>query len=296
VADHQEVVAMELLSINPRQNSPATAAPEINDNKPTILVVEDNPDMRHYVVQSINDEYQVLTAQDGVAGCEIAISQVPDLIISDIMMPKKDGYQLTSELREHETTNHIPIILLTARGDRDSRLKGWHEKADEYLTKPFDAEELNIRINNLLAIRNLVKQRFAQTVLATTETVEPEPVYQDVQQLQFVEKLDEVLEELYIESATAIVDIADKMAMSERQLFRKLKSILDITPAEYMRRFRLEKAKTLLQQGRSVSFATFEVGFSTNSYFGKCFKAQYGLSPSDYKKSLQRTEASSAEA
>jgi len=125
--------------------------------------------MRTYIVDSIRDKYQVITAKDGEEGLKMAISDVPDLIISDVMMPKMDGYEVTHQLRKNDLTNHIPIILLTARGDRESRLKGWFEKADEYLTKPFDSEELKIRLNNLLEIRDILKKRFAETAFSAKQ-------------------------------------------------------------------------------------------------------------------------------
>jgi signal transduction histidine kinase/DNA-binding response OmpR family regulator len=287
---NKEVVAMELMSIagqlSPSSSKKINLEQVFQTGNPSVLVIEDNSDMRSYIEQSLCDDFQVTCANDGQQGVELATSMVPDLIISDIMMPKKDGYQVTHELRSHPVTSHIPIILLTAKGDRDSRLKGWHQKADEYLTKPFDVVELKLRLHSLLEIRNIVKKRFAQTVFevpASAQTCNNSP--QENQQQNFVDQLNKTLEALYTQTDVSIADFADKMAVSERQLYRKLKSTLDITPLEYIRRFRLEKAKQLLQQGKSVSFVTFEVGFSTQSYFGKCFKAQFGQSPGDYKKS-----------
>ena len=286
---NSEALAMELMSISnhvaehPKNKS--ASATSLSSKKPIVLVIEDNLDMREYIIESIESDYHTLTARDGEEGLKIAIEEVPDLIISDIMMPKKDGYQTTQALRENEVTNHIPIILLTARGDRASRLKAWQEKADEYLTKPFDAEELGIRLSNLLDIRNILKKRFSETVFNTTPTqaskdneTELDSIKQKLQ-YDFIQKLDQFLEIHFTDPSTSIQMLASAVIMSERQLFRKLKSVFDMTPSEYLRRFRLEKAKQLLIEGKSVSYTTFEVGFASQSYFSKCFKAQFGYSP-----------------
>ena len=290
-----EIIAMELMSLTNQSSIESESSLESNQNSSnqlsTVLVIEDNKDMRDYIVNSIKGDYQVLTAKDGEEGLSIAISEIPDLIISDIMMPKMDGYETTNQLRKNQLANHIPVVLLTARGDRESRLKGWHEKADEYLTKPFDTEELKIRLKNLLEIRNILKKSFAENLFETKPSLDQTDVHpaddvelnRNKQQTLFIEKLNYSLEKFYTEPSIPIARFASEVAMSERQLFRKLKSVLDMTPSEYLRRFRLEKAKVLLDEGQSVSFATFEVGFATQSHFSKCFKAQYGLSPRDYK-------------
>ncbi len=302
---NQEIIAMELMSLTGQSKSEVSSSETkrsiLAENKPLVLVIEDNQDMREFIAESINDDYLAITAKDGAEGVALAIKEIPDLIISDIMMPNIDGYQTTRLLRENELTNHIPIVLLTARGDRDSRIKGWTEKADEYLTKPFDVEELKIRLSNLLEIRDILKRRFSESIFnkefasepptqviqtldsLVSETSEPS-LNQAKQQAQeeFVRQIELRLEKIYINPDVSVADIAANLAMSERQLFRKLKSVLDMTPAEYLRRFRLEKAKALLAEGRSISYTAMEVGFSSQSYFGKCFRAQYGMTPSEF--------------
>lgn len=293
---NNEIIAMELMSITSQTSKTSQESqqlsPDSEINKPSVLVIEDNQDMRDYITENIKGDYRVLTAKDGEQGVEIAIAEIPDLIISDVMMPKMDGYEVTHQLRQNQLTNHIPIVLLTARGDRESRLKGWFEKADEYLTKPFDTEELKIRLNSLLEIRDILKKRFAENAFQVNDTSNDEKKpstdnqqpSRNKQQQAFITKLNGQLESLYIEPTTAVAQIASILAMSERQLYRKLKSIMDMTPGEYLRRYRLEKAKTLLEDGESVSFAAFEVGFSTQSNFSKCFKAQFGFSPREIKR------------
>ena len=289
-----EIIAMEIMGLSkqgvPQENSSDDV--QAKDAKDaTALIIEDNDDMRQFITESIQHEYRVITANNGEEGVKLALEEVPDLIISDIMMPKMDGYQVTSALRSNFVTNHIPIVLLTARGDRDSRLKGWQQKADDYLTKPFDVEELLLRLKNLLDIRDILKKRFAETAF------EPAPLpssdnnnsdsKQKQQQLEFTDKVNRVLEELHGNQNLSVSQIAQNFAMSDRQFFRKLKNTVDMSPSEYLRRFRLEKAKTLIREGKSSSAVAYEAGFTSQSYFGKCFKAQFGMSPGEFKKQCE---------
>ncbi len=264
-----------------------------SSTKPTVLVIEDNDDMRQYIVESISEQFNTLVAVNGQQGVELATQEVPDLIISDIMMPVMDGYQTTKALRETQITNHIPVVLLTARGDRDSRLRGWEEKADEYITKPFDVEELIIRISNLIEIRNILKRRFSETVFEKTEETLESPeedsgnlsiVEINTQRLQqeFIEQLNQHIESVYMEAELTVVDIAKAINMSERQFYRKLRSVIDMTPSEYLRRFRLEKSKEILRSGKTANYTAFEVGFSSQAYFSRCFKVQYNMTPKQF--------------
>jgi ligand-binding sensor domain-containing protein/signal transduction histidine kinase/DNA-binding response OmpR family regulator len=263
---------------------------QLDSDKPTLLVIEDNIDLRNYISENLADNYLVITAINGEDGVKIAKAEVPDIIISDVMMPKLDGFQTTKALRNDALTNHIPIILLTARGDRESRLKGWRENADEYLTKPFDMEELRIRLKNLLELRNILKKRYAEIVFTQQPVPHKVANPQALDELsainhEFILQLNKKLDGLYDNPKISIIEIAKSLAISERQLYRKLRSVADLSPNEYLRRYRLEKSIALLNEGKSSNYVAFEVGFSSQSYFGKCFKAQYGLSPTDYKKS-----------
>jgi len=294
-----EIIAMELMSLTEQTKTPIdndiekSITTQNENDKPTILVIEDNQDMRDYIVGSIADDYQTLTASNGEEGIELAKREVPDLIVSDIMMPQKDGFETTKALRNDDITSHIPIILLTALGDHENRIKGWQEKADEYLTKPFNVDELKTRIVNLLAIRSILKKRFSESIFdAKKESSESVKINNDESgiaeksqyQLQekFVNLLNEKLEIHYDNTSISVADIARALTMSERQIARKLKSTLDMTPTEYLRRFRLDKAREKLRQGKSATETAYDVGFSSPSYFAKCFKAQYGVSPSGF--------------
>lgn len=279
----ESLIDIELMSLAAQVSSLSDTHTnsESSSQQNTILVIEDNDDMKQFIQESISPNYHIITASDGEQGLKIATQEIPDLIISDIMMPKLDGYQVTNELRKQTTTSHIPIILLTAKDDRVSRLKGWHEKADEYLTKPFDIDELNIRIKSLLDIRDLLKGSFSQTVFQITTD---SPKKDSNHQLEFVNSLNLLLSECYSDSEIKIQQIAMKIAMSERQLSRKLKSVVNMTPAEYLRKYRLEKAKGLLAGKLSITQVAHEVGFTSSSYFTSCFKAYVGCKPSEYDK------------
>lgn len=300
-ASNQEVIDLELESLGGQAemandtitDNTHTFDATVDNNKPSLLIVEDNPDMRDYIRQTQQGHYNCSVASNGREGVEKAQAQVPDIIVSDVMMPEMDGYELTRQIKSDTRTSHIPVILLTARGDKQSRLKGWHEKADEYLTKPFDPQELHIRINNLLAIRNILRQRFNQTVFEPPELQEqPQPpavatpTAEELKlqaQAEFIDALNTVLEGVYQSQKTTIGEIATALAMSERQLFRKLKGTVDMKPTEYLRRFRLKKSCILLSEGVVSSIVAFEVGFNSHSYFTRCFGAQYGCAPSEFK-------------
>lgn len=294
------IVAMELMSLT-QQTIPSYLLATNNNvkqknEKLKILVIEDNHDMSHYIVSCLSDNYFMLTAYDGFEGVKLAEQEVPDLIISDVMMPKLDGYQTMQRIRENPITNHIPIILLTSRQDLESKLKGWHHQADEYLTKPFNVDELKIRIDNLLAIRNILKSHHSKMMLkgqhVSLEVLEKMTDTSAIEQIKkqenFIEKLNKTLEGSYTDTSITVKTIAKSLAMSERQLFRKLKSILGTTPTEYLRHFRLEKSCILLAQGQSAINTAFDTGFSSQSYFGKCFKSAYGYPPSEFKQHLQK--------
>jgi ligand-binding sensor domain-containing protein/signal transduction histidine kinase/DNA-binding response OmpR family regulator len=293
------IVAMELMSLtqqtalSPIKHS-ANFSSTAQEEKVKILIIEDNHDMNQYMVDCLADDYIVLSAYDGLEGVNLAIQEVPDLIISDIMMPILDGYQATQKIRANPITDHIPIILLTSRHDLESKLKGWHHHVDEYLTKPFNVEELRLRIESLLAIRNILKNKKNQKAVKSAhieqnlleKLIDAAAIEQISKQDIFIEKLNEVLEKKYTDTSITVNTVAKAMAMSERQLFRKLKSILGATPTDYLRRFRLEKACLLLAQGKSAVNTTFDTGFSSQSYFSKCFKSEYGCTPSDFQKQL----------
>ena len=285
------------------------------DGRNNILVIEDNADMRQYIIDSLSHRFDCTAAFDGKHGLELAQQNLPDLVISDVMMPNMDGFEVTYQLKNDERTNHIPVILLTARGDRQSRIKGWSQKADEYLEKPFNTQELLMRIDNLLAIRQLLSKRFGRAFIAPesvqveTTSAQVEAMQSEIEAVQleievekeqstdlaredganlnpahqlFLTQTNKVLEQYYQDSDFDVAKFAVQMALSHRQLGRKMKAILDMTPAEALRNYRLNQGAKLLKQGNSASVVAHQVGFTTHSYFSQCFKARFNCLPSQF--------------
>ncbi|MBL4941453.1 MAG: response regulator [Colwellia sp.] len=244
-------------------------------NKQSILIVEDNAELRDFLADIFSVEYTVTTAKNGLLGVNSAIDEIPDLIISDVMMPELNGYQLVEQLTQHDNTCHIPIILLTAKADKESELKGLELGSIDYITKPFDAKELLLKVKNILTKKQLI--------LDTTNAANKHSVqYTSDRDKNFIEKLNNIVEKNYIDSTFTVEQLVDQIAMSERQLQRKLKAIFNQTPAEFIRYFRLQKSKELLLAGKSISNVADLVGFNSSSYFSRSFKSSFEQSPSEY--------------
>ncbi|MEQ8812087.1 MAG: helix-turn-helix domain-containing protein, partial [Imperialibacter sp.] len=201
----------------------------------------------------------------------------PDLIISDVMMPVMDGYTLTKKLKEHVGTSHIPVVLLTARADSKDKIEGLVTGADDYLTKPFDGKELAVRIDNLISIRQKLRERIRQQVLLEPSSAEAMSMDE-----AFIKKAVTLVENHLADSELNVEWLSDEMAMSRMHLHRKLKALTDQSPSEFIRSIRLKRAHQLIgQRSATVTEIAFEVGFNNLSYFSKCFKEEYGLLPSE---------------
>ncbi|NVJ59734.1 MAG: response regulator [Gammaproteobacteria bacterium] len=255
---------------------------DLSDERQTVLLIEDNPDMRAYISETLSTNYQVITAENGQVGIEKAQESVPDLIISDIMMPVKDGLQVTEELKSDMRTSHIPVILLTARGDRESKLTGWKMKADEYLTKPFDEEELALRVQNLISIRDILRHRFGQIIEAGDDAqIEAFRSELSTADQTFIEQINNCMEEHYSSSSFNASELAKHIGLSDRQVQRKLKNMIDLSPKEMIRSYRLKKSYERLKEGVAIKATAFDCGFSSVSYFSNCFKAHFGKTPKE---------------
>ncbi|NQZ11599.1 MAG: response regulator, partial [Algicola sp.] len=252
----------------------------------TILIIDDEWDMRVYLSELLQD-YHLLLAENGEQGLNIAIEQVPDLIISDVMMPLMDGLALTKALRVQTTTSHIPIILLTAKGGRDSKLAGLREGVDDYIVKPFDEAEFCLRVNNILVIRDELAKSFCDPHTAAAKQLQLPECEQ-----QFINDFREVLQKEYADPVFALVDMANRMHLEKRQLQRKLKALLDTSPSEYLRSFRLNKAAQMLLKGQSVSQTLELSGFMAMSHFSRCFKVRFGVAPSQYRRHVEQSMSS----
>jgi len=249
-----------------------------------ILVVEDNEDLRHFICDSLRPRYHVMEAVNGEDGIARAIEVIPDLIISDLMMPLKDGFELCSILKENTLTSHIPIIILTAKSAMDSKLKGLSEGADDYLTKPFHTEELHLRIHNLIESRRKLRMKYAQE----GPTLNKEAAYTSgpgiiaANDEVFLSEVRSYITDNLDKESFTIDDFAQLLFISRTQLYRKLKALTDMSPSEFVRNHRLDVARELLEQkAGNVNEISIRVGIPNRSYFSRMFKARFGILPSE---------------
>ena len=247
--------------------------------KPILLIVEDNADARKYVETILESQYKIYEATDGEEGFTKALEYIPDLIISDIMMPKMDGFQLCHKLKTDSGTSHIPVIMLTAKATMEDKISGFETGADMYITKPFEAEELKARIKNLLEQRKRLHEHFQKFGLVELDKKNITSVDQ-----KFLEKVLTVINEHISDTSFGVETLAENMSVSRSLLFRKLEALTDESPIELIRRTRLNKAAILIKKNSdNISQIALEVGFNNPSYFAECFKKQFGVAPSQYK-------------
>lgn len=248
------------------------------EDKPTLLLVEDHPELNNYLRQQLSDRFRVVQAMRGDEGLEMARRVVPDLIISDVMMPVMDGFSMTRHLKEDDLTSHIPVILLTAKDDVDSRKEGFEGGAEQYLAKPFALDELVARINSLLTRRDLLRKKYSREVM-----LQPAGTPIRDREAEFLEKIIRLINEHIADEAFSVEALQREMGMSRMQLHRKLKALTDRSASDFIRYIRLQRAADLLQQpGIQIAEAAYLSGFNHLSYFSKCFKEQFGMLPSEF--------------
>ena len=249
-------------------------------NAPLLLLVEDHEEVRTYIKNKLQAHFQIIEAEDGKIGLAKATERLPDLIISDLMMPQMDGISLCQAIKKDHRTDHIPFILLTAKADVDSRIEGLKIGADDYLAKPFNSQELLVRANNLITQRQKLQERFQQAIKIGPNVVEANSAEQ-----QFLEKAIQVVEDNMDNEGFSVEDFAKNLLLSRTQLHRKLKNITGQSASEFIRNLRLQRAAQLLKgEVDNVTQIAFMVGFNSQSYFSKCFRKKYGCTPSDYNK------------
>lgn len=249
-----------------------------NLNSRVMLIVEDNADVRSFIRSHFNAFYRIAEAVNGEEGWEKALDLVPDVVVSDIKMPKMDGYELVKRLKNDERTSHIPVLLLTAMHSKEHELKGLTTGADDYITKPFDISVLQAKVDNLLSIRDSLKERFASTVV-----LEPTNVVISSPDERFLKKAIDVVEANISDYDLDIESFSQKVGVSRMQLYRKLHALTNMTVKEFIRHIRLKRATQLLvQQKMTISEIAFEVGFKDLSHFRKCFKREFGMSAKEY--------------
>ncbi|MDD6741237.1 MAG: substrate-binding domain-containing protein [Prevotella copri] len=250
-----------------------------NTNRPTVLVIDDNTDIRQYERTLLQDEYIVLEAADGKEGLAVALKEVPDLVICDVMMPVMDGLELTEQLKTNTATSHIPVIMLTAKTLEEHRAEGYEHGADSYITKPFHSKVLLARIENLLRQRQLLKNLYQGTKEAEKEISE---AHLEDRDKQFLKQLQAIIQQNLSDSEFGVEDMGQQIGLSRVQLYRKVKAMTGSSVVDLLRKARLAKARRLLEtRSMSVSEVAYEVGFSAPSYFTKCFKEEYGMLPGD---------------
>ena len=254
-----------------------TASPSALE-KPTVLIVEDNEDMRQFIRYILSDSYNLIEAENGEEGFEVAKKHLPDVVISDVMMPKTDGFDLCQLLKTNVATNHIPVILLTAYALDEQKQVGFESGADAYISKPFNVKLLKTRVRKLIENRKKIRESFSNFLLNETKQETLGKVEQ-----QFITDFTQYVENSIANPELNIDEIADALGLSRSNLYRKIKSLTDYSPNELIRTIRVKYAKQLLNsKAKSISEVAYEVGFSSPSYFAKCFKDFYNESPTEY--------------
>ncbi|SHG78334.1 tetratricopeptide repeat protein [Flagellimonas flava] len=249
------------------------------ETSPKILLVEDNPDMSYFIKEHLQGIYRIKEAKNGKIGLAQATKYAPDLIITDVMMPEMDGVELCHRLKSNFDTSHIPLIMLTAKAGIENKIEGLEIGADDYLTKPFDPKELLARVKNLIGQRIKLRERFAQTA----SRIHPKEIATSSLDQAFLEDLLQLLEQEYSNSSFGAPEMQATLGLSKTQLHRKLKALTGESPGELLRNFRIKRAAQLLRQkADTVTQIAYAVGFNNLSYFAKCFKELYGVSPSNY--------------
>lgn len=248
-------------------------------DKPLLLIVEDNEDVLEYLVTILAGSYQLELAFNGKEGIEKAVSHIPDIILTDVMMPEMDGFEMIEHLKGDIRTDHIPVVVLTARGDFDSKISGLEMGADHYLVKPFNKQELVLKLHNLLETR-----RKMQLKLGVAQVV-PDGKQEYRHELKFMGKLNALLEKNIENEDFGVPDICSAFNMSRPQLYRKFKALTNTSVGKYVRSYRLQKAKQLLAtEGTNVTEAAFATGFKNLSHFSAVFHEEFGCSPSEVNK------------
>jgi len=250
------------------------------DGKAKILVVEDSEDVRAHLLDNLEDQFNMQEAVDGEEGLSLATDTIPDIIITDLMMPRMDGVELCKKLKTDERTSHIPVIMLTARATVESRIEGLETGADAYMTKPFNMQELQTRLKSLIEQRKILRERFSKEAELGPSDIAVTSVDE-----KFLNKAIQIIEDNLGDCDFDVTAMTGEIGMSRMQLFRKLKALTNQTPSEFIRTIRLKRAALLLKKNfGNVAEITYEVGFNNLSYFAKCFRELYGVSPSEYAK------------
>ncbi len=261
----------------PESRTSALESVPRNEGGSIILVVEDNADVRTYIKGYLIPAYQVVEARDGAEGVKKAQEAIPDLIISDVMMPKRDGYEVCKTLKRDEKTSHIPIILLTAKAASENKIEGLETGADDYLVKPFEPKELLVRVKNLIDMRRKLRERFS-----TSTPLRPGEIAVTSADDEFLRRAKGIVEGRMADEQFSVEEFASVLFMSRSQLHRKLTALTNLSASDFIRYLRLHRAMDLLRSGSgTISEIAYKVGFTDPSHFSRSFRDQFGVTPSD---------------
>ena len=251
---------------------------DTKEKKPMILVVEDNPDMLAFIRKQLTTEYSVLTAMNGIEALAVLDNHYVNLVVSDVMMPQMDGFELCKTIKSDLSYSHIPVVLLTAKTNIQSKIEGLELGADAYIEKPFSVEYLLANISSLIHNREKLRQTFAKSPFVAANTMALTKADEE-----FIWKLNDIIQANLHNPEFSMEDMADALKMSRSSFYRKIKGVLDLSPNEYLRLERLKQAAQLLKEGKSrVNEIFYTVGFNSPSYFSKCFLKQFGVLPKDF--------------
>jgi DNA-binding response OmpR family regulator len=263
-----------------------TVVPQIDDlfvdeDSNSVLIVEDNLDMARYIASCLKPDYKVSFAKDGQEGLILAEQNIPDIVVTDVMMPVMDGFELTQKLQSKSNTNHIPIIMLTSKALQEDKIQGISSGADAYLTKPFEKEELRLRIQILIAKRKQLQERYTVNTVVEQKINQPKTTDKN---LIFLNSVIDAIHQHLDHSNFGANELAKFLVMSDSQLYRKLKAISNTSTAVFIRKVRLEKGKELLKSSDlSISEIAYATGFNDPNWFSKAFKEEFKQSPTKFR-------------
>jgi signal transduction histidine kinase/DNA-binding response OmpR family regulator len=258
---------------------PATEDSSSDESSPLLLLIEDNTDVMNYLRDILKDSYRIITAFDGEAGVETALNEIPDLIISDVMMPKMNGYRVAEILKQDEKTSHIPLILLTAKASHDDKIQGLKTHADDYITKPFRPDELLLRAENLITSRKKLREKYNRKF-----EIKPDELSAQSMEEAFLLRVVNIIKKHLLDEEFSVDILAREAGMSRSQLHRKLVALTDLSATDFIRSYRLNLAREMIERRTgTISEIAYEVGFNSPSYFSKVFREKFGVSPSEFE-------------
>jgi len=277
-SDEQVESTQQYETVGTKEFAEISADPEIACDAPTVLLVDDELDFRRFLIDELCSEYHFLEAGDGETAYQMTMSEHPDLIVSDVRMPKMDGFTLCSTLKQNPDTSHIPIILLTSQTDEKSRIDGFDHGADDYIAKPFDVNLLRIRIANLMDSRKMLKDLYSHEIY-----LQPNNIVITPDDERFLKRVLECIEDQMENSDFNVTHLGRGIGLSRVQLYRKVKALTDLTPNDLIKTLRMKRAAQLLEESQLTVFEiAYQVGFKDPSYFSKCFRHQFSTSPAVY--------------